>query len=182
MPNIPVPTRAELQAFIPDQRTVRAVEALFKAARPAPGGIVYTAAESCAGALPADGAAVDRVMYADLMAALIRTSTVTITIASPGVVTWAAHGLANSVPLVLSNKGGALPTGLVAGTTYYTKAVAANTFQLSATAGGAAINTSGTQSGVHTATAWPFGIGDGVTTFNVPTVAAVGGCSAFVVY
>ena len=34
--------------------------------------------------------------------------------------------------------------------------------------GGAAINTSGTQSGTHTVQAFPYGAGDGSTTFNVP--------------
>lgn len=73
----------------------------------------------------------------------------TITIASPGVVTWANHGLVTDQRVTFSTTG-ALPTGLVAGTAYYAIPVAANTFQVSATAGGAAINTSGTQSGVHT--------------------------------
>lgn len=79
------------------------------------------------------------------------SSTVTITIASPGVVTWNAHGLPNGATIVLSTTG-ALPTGLTAGTTYYIVSAAANTFQLAATTGGAAINTTGTQSGTHTAT------------------------------
>ncbi len=73
----------------------------------------------------------------------------TVTIASPGVWTATAHGLPNGVSVVLSTTG-ALPTGLVAGTTYYVVSTAADTFQLSATSGGSAINTSGSQSGVHT--------------------------------
>jgi hypothetical protein len=79
------------------------------------------------------------------------SSTVTITIASPGVVTWTAHGFRNGSTIVLTTTG-ALPTGFTAGTTYFIVNAAANTFQLSATFGGAAINTSGTQSGTHTAT------------------------------
>jgi hypothetical protein len=76
--------------------------------------------------------------------------TVTITIASPGVVTYAGHGLAANAPISFSTSG-ALPTGLTAGTTYYVKTVLdANTFTVSATAGGSAINTSGSQSGTHT--------------------------------
>lgn len=45
-----------------------------------------------------------------------------------------------------------LPTGVTAGTIYYVLAagITSDTFQFSATDGGAAINTSGTQSGVHT--------------------------------
>lgn len=77
-------------------------------------------------------------------------STVTITIASPGVVSWTAHGLAAGTPIVFSTTG-ALPTGLTAGTVYFVLAPNANDFTVSATSGGAAINTSGSQSGVHTA-------------------------------
>lgn len=80
------------------------------------------------------------------------TSTVTMTIASPCVVTWTAHGLAANTPISFATDG-ALPTGLTAGTVYYVLAPAANSFNVSATPGGAAINTSGTQSGTHTATA-----------------------------
>ncbi|MEY3471381.1 MAG: phage tail collar domain, partial [Chloroflexota bacterium] len=63
---------------------------------------------------------------------------------------------------------GALPTNLVANTTYYVVSAAANTFQLASTRGGTAINTSGTQSGTHTAIYAPWGWGDNSTTFNVP--------------
>lgn len=77
--------------------------------------------------------------------------TVTISIASPGVVTWTGHGLTANTPLKLATTG-ALPTGLTAGTEYYVKTVlGANTFTLSSTVGGAAINTSGSQSGSHKA-------------------------------
>ena len=80
------------------------------------------------------------------------TSTVTMTIASPAVITWNAHGLAANTPIVFTTTG-ALPTGITAGTVYYVLSPTTNTFNISATAGGAAINTSGTQSGTHTATA-----------------------------
>jgi len=78
-------------------------------------------------------------------------ATVTVTIATPGVVTWTGHNFLAGSPIVLTTTG-ALPTGLVAGTTYYVINPAANTFQLAATTGGAAINTTGSQSGTHTAT------------------------------
>lgn len=78
------------------------------------------------------------------------TSTVTITIASPGVVSWTAHGLVAGTPVIFSTTG-ALPTGLTAGTVYYVLAPNANDFTVSATSGGAAINTTGSQSGTHTA-------------------------------
>lgn len=82
-------------------------------------------------------------------------TTVTVSIASPGVVTWTAHGLINGQAVQLSTTG-ALPTGLTAGTVYYVVNKAADTFELAATLGGASINTSGTQSGVHTATAMTY--------------------------
>lgn len=77
---------------------------------------------------------------------------VTITIASPGVVTWNAHGFSAGMPVAFSTTG-ALPTGLSVGTTYYVVSPTTNTFQVSATSGGAAINTSGSQSGTHSALA-----------------------------
>lgn len=78
-------------------------------------------------------------------------NTVAISIASPCVVTWEGCDFVDGAPVKLSTTG-ALPTGLTAGTTYYAKSPTAAGFNLAATVGGAAINTSGTQSGVHTAT------------------------------
>jgi hypothetical protein len=73
--------------------------------------------------------------------------TVTLTIASPCVVTSTAT-LIEGTPITL-NTTGALPTGLVPGVTYYVKYLSTSTFNLAATSGGAAINTSGSQSGVQ---------------------------------
>ena len=97
------------------------------------------------------------------------TSTVTISIASPGVITWPSHGLTANTVIYFCTTG-ALPTGLTAcipgtgGTMepnayqsdpqlYYVvgSSITTNTFQVSLTPGGAAINTSGTQSGTQTA-------------------------------
>lgn len=77
---------------------------------------------------------------------------VTISIASPGIVTWPAHGLAEDTPIVFETTG-ALPTGIVAGTVYFVTLVGAtaDTFKLTTAPVSAAVNTSGTQSGVHTA-------------------------------
>jgi len=69
----------------------------------------------------------------------------TITIASPAVLTAV---LRNGTAVVL-NTTGALPTGLSAGTVYYVVGSTGTTCNLSATFGGAAINTSGTQSGTQ---------------------------------
>lgn len=95
-----------------------------------------------------------KVEYDDAPSA--RSTAATVTIASPGVVTWNNHGLLADAAVVFSTTG-ALPTGLVAGTTYYVKStgLTANSFQLSATKGGTSIVTSGTQSGVHTITTVP---------------------------
>ena len=82
------------------------------------------------------------------------SSIATVSIGSPVSVGWTAHGLANASPVVLTTTG-ALPTGVMAGVTYYTSAVTADAFSLSLTPGGAALITSGTQSGVHTATLVP---------------------------
>ncbi len=72
--------------------------------------------------------------------------------ASPGVVTYTSHPFAANDPVVFSTSG-SLPTGLTAGTVYYVKTVlTANTFTVSATAGGAAINTSSAGSGTHSVT------------------------------
>ena len=79
-----------------------------------------------------------------------RPTTFTMTIASPSVFTKAAHGLALDQPVSLETTG-ALPTGFAADTQYYVKTMpTADTFTLSATVGGAAINGTGSQSGVHT--------------------------------
>ncbi len=122
-----------------------------------------------AGWLKCDGTAVSRTTYANLFSKLVFSSTVTITIATPAVVNWTAHGLSAYDTIKFSTTG-ALPTGLVAGTEYFVGAtgLAADSFRVTATAGGADINTSGTQSGVHTCVSAPHGAGDGSTTFNTP--------------
>ena len=66
------------------------------------------------------------------------------------VFTATAHGMTNGTKVRVSNSGGALPAGLVAGTNYFTIAVAANTFQLSATLGGAAVNVTTDGTGTQT--------------------------------
>jgi hypothetical protein len=73
--------------------------------------------------------------------------TVTMTIANPCVVTTTLN-LPDLTPIVLETSG-ALPTGLLVGTTYYTRYVSDTTFNLSLTPAGALIVSSGSQSGVH---------------------------------
>lgn len=77
--------------------------------------------------------------------------TATLAVASPGVVAATAHGR-NAGDQVTFSTTGALPTGVVAGTTYFVSAtgLTANSYQISATSGGASINFTGSTSGVHT--------------------------------
>lgn len=79
--------------------------------------------------------------------------TFTVTIATPAVVTLNSHGLIAGDSFTASTTG-ALPTGMTGGTTYYVIAtgLTANNFQFSATYNGTAVNTSGSQSGIHTLT------------------------------
>lgn len=81
----------------------------------------------------------------------IARTTFTVTIATPAIFTQTGHGLVAG-DIVYFTTTGALPTGIVVGTAYYVIAtgLTANDFRVSATLGGSAINTSGSQSGVHT--------------------------------
>jgi hypothetical protein len=79
-------------------------------------------------------------------------ATFTVTVAAPGVITKSAHGFVADDPFVPTTTGD-LPTGMTAGTKYFVKEVlTADTFSFSATAGGDAITTTGTQSGTHSLT------------------------------
>jgi hypothetical protein len=99
-------------------------------------------------------------------------STVTISIAAPGVVTWTGHGLSVNDTIRFTTTG-ALPTGLAINTTYYVKEVlTANTFTVSASAGGAVITTSGTQSGTQTALIW-YGVAVVAVANTAVTLASV---------
>lgn len=76
---------------------------------------------------------------------------VTVTLASPAVFTAAGHGLTANAPVRFKTTG-ALPVGLSASTTYYvlSAGLTANTFSVSATPNGVAINTTAPQAGTHT--------------------------------
>lgn len=76
------------------------------------------------------------------------TTTITVTIASPAVVSWAANPWANGDTVMFSTTG-ALPTGLTVNTVYYVKNRTASTFELATTPSGTSINTTGGQSGTH---------------------------------
>jgi len=117
-----------------------------------------------------DGSAVSRSTYADLFAELCKNlGAVTLTIATPAVFTLNNHGLVAGDKVYLTT-GGALPSGLAQNTVYYvlSSGLTTNTFQLSTTLGGSAINTTGSQNGTHTLYKTPYGLGNGSTTFNLP--------------
>jgi microcystin-dependent protein len=127
--------------------------------------------------LRADGTAYSRTTYASLFSAIVPSlGTFTVTLASPGVFTLNSHGLVAGDQVYFTTTG-ALPTGLSANTLYYviSAGLTTNAFEVSATRGGAAVNTSGSQSGTHTARVCPWGLGDGSTTFNVPDRRGAGG-------
>jgi hypothetical protein len=86
-------------------------------------------------------------------AAQTLAATFTVTSATPAVFTQTGHGYSVNQPVVPTTTG-ALYTGLTPGATYYVIAtgLTANAFEVSATPGGTAVNTSGSQSGTHTMT------------------------------
>ncbi len=96
------------------------------------------------------------------------SATITVTIATPAVVTWTGHGLPEGAPVIFTTSG-ALPTGITAGTIYFVaKSPAANTFNISTTvanaAAGTLVATSGSQSGTHTGTNHTTARGTGAAT------------------
>lgn len=142
----------------------------------------YAGRSAPTGWLICDGSAISRATYPSLASAIMPSlGTVTMTSASPAVFTLAGHNLKTADAVYLTTTG-ALYTGLAANTLYYVIKIDANTFNLADTraharAGTNKINTSGSQSGTHTLTFCPFGLGDGSTTFNVPDMrhAVAGG-------
>lgn len=97
-------------------------------------------------------------------AGCVSEGVVTISVATPGVVTWpGGHGLEAGSPVIFEATGGNMPTGLVDGTVYYVVAagLTPTTFSVAATPGGGAIATTlaATASSI-TATAQPAGSTD----------------------
>jgi len=97
----------------------------------------------------------------------VASSTLTVTIATPAVVTFTnLTGLPNGTAIQLTTTG-ALPTGLSVGTVYYVANSSGATCNLTSTYGGANINTSGSQSGVHSVS------GRGI---NITSLAGASAC------
>ena len=134
----------------------------------------YAGYTAPSGWLLCDGSAVSRATYSSLYPVIVpNKGTFTVTIATPAVLSLTAHGMQIGDSFFVTTTG-ALPTGMAQNTLYYviTAGFGANSFQFSASRGGAAVNTSGSQSGTHTLRHCPFGLGDGSTTFNVPDLRA----------
>lgn len=141
---------------------------------PTGGILAYMARSAPTGFLLCDGTAYSRTTYVTLFNLISpEVGDFTITIAAPGVGTLTAHGLNTGDPVYLTTTG-ALPTGLSINTIYYAIRVGADTFRLATSFAnanaGTAITTTGTQSGTHTISFCPYGLGDGTTTFNVPNL------------
>jgi hypothetical protein len=102
----------------------------------------------------------------------------TVTIASPAVFTAASHGFKVGDRIKLATSG-ALPTGLDTTTFYYviSAGLTNSNFELSTTSGGAAVNTSGTQSGFHSYTLykgqWPIISGASLTFSSAPSTGDI---------
>lgn len=95
-----------------------------------------------------------------------RPTAATVTIASPAVATFTVS-LPNGTAVQLVTTG-KLPTGLVPGTVYYVINASTNTCNLAATPGGAAIVTSGTQSGIHYLSSRGINVADLANATDVP--------------
>ncbi|OFX06600.1 MAG: hypothetical protein A3D94_00665 [Alphaproteobacteria bacterium RIFCSPHIGHO2_12_FULL_66_14] len=108
-----------------------------------------------------------------------KAGTFTITVAAPAVVTWVGHGLHDGATWTPESTTGNLPTGaeVVLGTTYFVTKVDADTFKLSTTlanlVAGMFINTSGTQSGVHTGANYTAERGTGAGTSELERVDGI---------
>lgn len=123
------------------------------------------------GWLLCDGQAVSRATYSALFDVICPFAVFTVTIASPAIFTATAHGLVAGDKIRITTTG-SLPTGLATGTDYYviSTGLSSNDFRVSTTRGGSVVNTSGSQSGVHTWRVFNSGVGDGSTTFNLPNL------------
>jgi hypothetical protein len=130
----------------------------------------YTPKITPAGYLRTDKSNQVRATYPNLFSNLNPSSVVTISIANPAVISQSAHGY-SAGDRVAFKTSGALPTGLAVSTYYFVIAagLTTNTFQISDQGGaGLPIQTSGSQSGVHTIYQSRYGLGDFTTTFDLP--------------
>jgi hypothetical protein len=111
--------------------------------------LVWTTISGLASKVNLDGV---QYLMSDAGLASGASAAVTLSIATPGVVTWSSNTVVVGDTIMFTTTG-ALPTGLTPNTVYFVQAIvtSGNTFNIAATKGGAAIAFSGTQSGTHTA-------------------------------
>ncbi|TAJ37845.1 MAG: hypothetical protein EPO55_17530 [Reyranella sp.] len=108
-----------------------------------------------------------------------KAGTFTITVATPAVVSWVDHGLHDGATWTPESTTGNLPTGaqVVVGGTYFVTRVDADTFKLSTSLAdqvtGTFINTSGTQSGIHTGANYTAERGTGAGTCELERVDGI---------
>lgn len=126
-----------------------------------------------------NGQSISRTTYWKLFDLLVPfVGDVTINISTRVYTVAGGHNLVNGDAIYFRSTG-ALPTGLSQNTRYYVRTVTSTTFTLSATRSETAtgwvvgndITLSGTQSGTHSIWLAPYGIGDGLNTFNVPNLS-----------
>lgn len=143
--------------------------------QPVPSGIMTGEIKAWAGRVAPSGSllcygqSVSRTTYASLFGIIVPDmGIVTMTIASPAVVSLTAHGLVNGDPVYFTTTG-ALPTGITANQTYFVYNKTNDTFQLTSSRmnAGTIVNTSGTQSGVHSMRFVPYGVPD-TSNFYIP--------------
>jgi hypothetical protein len=117
------------------------------------GNAVDVAVRPSTGLVLAESPEVYRVLQFEAYADFVGARTITIALGTPGIITRLGHGLQPGYQIVLATTG-ALPTGLTAGIEYYVQSdgFTANSFRLSTTKRGAAINATGSQSGTHSYT------------------------------
>jgi hypothetical protein len=109
------------------------------------------------------------------------SATVTITNASPGIVSWTAHGMNIGGPVYFTTTG-TLPTGLSPNTRYWvsSQSFSANSFAVSTTVdnalAGTSVNTSSAGSGTHTGNSSLFyGAADNSTGINLTGISLAAG-------
>ncbi len=127
------------------------------------------------GYLNCDGDAYSRVTYANLYDIITEVKgIVTISEATPGVVTLTDHGLATGSRIEITTTG-ALPTGLVEYTNYFVINIDANTFNLATSRANAiattGIDTTSAGSGIHTLRSIPWGTTSS-SLFSIPDMRA----------
>ena len=119
---------------------------------------------------------VSRTVYANLFSAIVpNKGTITVTSATPAVVTLNNHRFLTGESIYLTTTG-ALPSGLNVDHLYYVRTIDDNTFHLYNTLANAIatsgttgrMNTSGSQSGTHTLFFCPYGLGSTTSNFKLP--------------